>query len=518
MQLEQITANIRLRSSWEAIDLGFSMVTTWWRSIYPALIIFNLLYLIPAFLLIPKEYYLVIVLFFWWIKPYSHRLILHILSQNLFNNELSTAQALRDMPSLMHYSVLGAITFRRFSFSRGFNLPIWQLEQLKGKQRSKRQEVLLGAVHSEAIWLTLGLFFIEIIFTISVLGLFLLFIPPDYLEPVLKNIFNPALGAIDTWMTLTVSFIFIIVTLIIEPFYIAANFSLYINRRTQLEAWDIEIAFRNIANRLQAVTKKILSVAVMTAVAILMTIALPPENLYAETEEIPETSDVDYLQGSPLPVSDSKEIITDIVNSKDLKGEKTQTEWKLKSFDDPDKLDEKTTNDLTKLLKPIAVIFATIIEYALWILLLIAVVMLYLTRDKWLHLFTSESDDEDEYQAPDILFGMDIRKESLPEDIAKEAQLLWEKQQFRESLSLLYRGALAQLVNQEKILLENSHTEGDILKLSAKSLVENKQQYLTQLTRQWQLIAYAHREPANEAMNWLFSHWYSDFSYVEASA
>ena len=520
MQLEQISANIRLRSPWEAVDLGFAMVQRWWTSIYPALIIFNLLYLIPAFLFIPQQYYLHIVLFFWWIKPYSHRLILHILSQKLFNHELSTLQALRDIPSLLSYSFLGALTLRRFSFSRGFNLPIWQLERLKGKQRAKRQEVLLGAVHSEAIWLTVGLAFIEMILTASVFGLFILFIPGDYLKPVFSNLFNPELGSVATWMTLSVSFIFILVTLLVEPFYIAANFALYINRRTQLEAWDIEISFRNIAKRLHAMTQKTLSIVTIMALAVLinMTLASKPSYAATESEDVPETSEVDYLQGTRLPASDSKEIIINIINSKDLKGEKKTTEWKLKSFDSPDKRDVNTSNSLADSLKPIAHFFAVLIEYSLWILLFIAAVMLYLSRDKWLHLFTSEADEEDEYQAPDILFGMDIRKESLPEDIAKEAQQLWDKQQCRESLSLLYRGALAQLVNQEKILLEKSHTEGDILKLSKISLPENKQHYLTQLTTQWQLIAYAHRTPAEEAMAWLFSHWQTDFAYHEVIA
>ena len=520
MQLEQITANIRLRSSWEAIDLGFSMVQTWWKSIYPALIIFNLLYLVPAFVFIPEKYYLMIILFFWWIKPYSHRLILHILSQKLFNNELTTAQALRDIPSLLGYSALGTLTFRRFSFSRGFNLPIWQLERLKGKARSTRQAVLLGAVHSDAIWLTLGLAFIEVILTASVFGLFVLFIPSDYLEPILKSVFNPALGAIETWMTLTISVIFIVVTLAIEPFYIAASFALYINRRTQLEAWDIELAFRNMAKRLQTTSQKMHSIMTVMALAVLMSLILPSKNLYAETETetVPATSEVDYLQDTRLPASESKRIIADIINSKDLKGEKKQTEWKLKPFAEADKKDIEANNELLNFFEPIGLFFAKLIEYSLWILLFVAVVMLYITRDKWWHLFSSEKEEEEEYQAPDILFGMDIRKASLPENIAKEAQLLWEKQRYRDALSLLYRGALAQLVNQEKILLQNSHTEGDILKLSEKSLAENKQQFLSQLTKQWQLIAYAHREPSDESMSWLFSHWYSDFAYIEANA
>jgi hypothetical protein len=250
MQLDKITANIRLRSSWEAVDLGFTMVQRWWRSIYPPLIIFNLLIFLLAVLLVPAQYYLYVMLFFWWVKPYSHRLILHILSQKLFNNDLSTGQALRDIPAIFRGNIFGAITFRRFSFSRGFNLPLWQLEKIKGKARAKRQDLLLGAVHSEAIWLTIGLFLIEIILTFSLLGLFLLFVPESHFESFTRHFFTPELGLVEGWVTLVISAFYIAVTLLIEPFYIAANFALYINRRTQLEAWDIELSFRKMAARL----------------------------------------------------------------------------------------------------------------------------------------------------------------------------------------------------------------------------------------------------------------------------
>ena len=35
--------------------------------------------------------------------------------------------------------------------------------------------------------------------------------------------------------------------LVLEPFYVAAGFGLYLNRRTMLEGWDIEVALRRIA-------------------------------------------------------------------------------------------------------------------------------------------------------------------------------------------------------------------------------------------------------------------------------
>jgi hypothetical protein len=36
---------------------------------------------------------------------------------------------------------------------------------------------------------------------------------------------------------------------LIEPLYVASGFTLYLNRRTELEGWDIEIAFRQLAAR-----------------------------------------------------------------------------------------------------------------------------------------------------------------------------------------------------------------------------------------------------------------------------
>ena len=41
----------------------------------------------------------------------------------------------------------------------------------------------------------------------------------------------------------------------IGPLYVAGGFTLYLNRRTILEGWDIEIAFRRMAPRIAAATR-----------------------------------------------------------------------------------------------------------------------------------------------------------------------------------------------------------------------------------------------------------------------
>lgn len=236
---------------------------------------------------------------------------------------------------------------------------------------------------------------------------------------------------------------------------------------------------------------------------------------YAEQETpLRSTSDVDYVSEVRLPVAESKQTIADIINSRDLKGEHKKSEWTLKEID----FDEPDDKETPEWIKSFSIVFATVVEYLLWIFLAIAIVFIYLSRHQWQHFFLTEKDEEEAYQVPEVLFGMNVREDSLPDDIIAEATILWQQQKARESLSLLYRGALVRLLIQEKIPLENSHTEGNILTLSQTFLADTKYTYLKELTQQWQLIAYAHRIPMDEAMAWLFSHWVSNFAYQATSS
>jgi len=249
-------------------------------------------------------------------------------------------------------------------------------------------------------------------------------------------------------------------------------------------------------------TTKINTMLLSVLVSLLFLVA----NSNAQSISPSPMSEVDYLNQTPLAVEEAKEVIADIINSTDLKGEKKTTKWQLKEFerDQPDV-------EMPEWIRLFSVIFATLVEYTLWGGLLIALIFLILSREYWLHLFSRQTASEEEYQAPDILFGMDVRESSLPDDLIAEVQTLWQQKKARDALSLLYRGALVSLINREQIPLENSHTEGDILTLSQQRLAESKHHYLTQLTTQWQLIAYAHRIPMEEVMQWLFTHWQQDF-------
>lgn len=101
MQIETIAVNVRSRNPWEAIDLGFAMVRAWWLIIYTPLAILSLGMIIALLLFIPYEYYWASLVTLWWLKPLYHRLILHIISHQMFGETLTWGQALRDLPKLM---------------------------------------------------------------------------------------------------------------------------------------------------------------------------------------------------------------------------------------------------------------------------------------------------------------------------------------------------------------------------------------------------------------------------------
>lgn len=519
MKLQEITANIRLRSTWEAIDMGFAMVQTWWKAVYFPLAIVTFTIATALFFIVPGDDFWIAGLIFWWLKPLFDRIVLHIISHKLFNEELTSWQALKKIPFLIwNTGFFQTMTFRRFSMSRGFNLPIWQLEQLRGAQRADRQRVLHLAAHSQASWLTIAMVHLEMILVISLFALIALFLPENILNDFFEGLFSqPDVDRL--WLDYLNYFFYVSIVTLLHPFYIAGNFALYINRRTQLEAWDLELDFRKLSIRIKDLLKAtpplLILFMVWTGLAGTPNTALADEITITQSISNDKT---EFLENERKPAEASKKVIEEVMLTENLNDKKIVKRWvkkKLPKKKQKDKSDSDYSNFwkiVKNILEPIAVFIGTIIEFGLWILIAIGLFLLFYFRDRWLYLFQGGRKIKDEYQAPDIMFGMDVRKESLPEDIISEVKKLWEANQHREALSLLYRGALVRLINQEQVKLEDSYTEGDVLRHAGKQLNANKQRYLNNLTTQWKLIAYAHRSPLEPDMQLLFNHWNSDFA------
>ena len=75
---------------------------------------------------------------------------------------------------------------------------------------------------------------------------------------------------------------------------------------------------------------------------------------------------------------------------------------------------------------------------------------------------------DDAFVAPTHVRDLDIRPESLPDDIGAAARALWDRGEHRAALALLYRGLLSRLAHVHRLPIRDSSTEGDCLALAAR--------------------------------------------------
>jgi Domain of unknown function (DUF4129) len=92
--------------------------------------------------------------------------------------------------------------------------------------------------------------------------------------------------------------------------------------------------------------------------------------------------------------------------------------------------------------------------------------------------------------APSRVFDLDIRPESLPDDIGAAARRLWDRAEHRAALALLYRGLLSRLAHVHQVPIRDSSTEGDCLALAARHLPPVKSEYASRLVGAWQRAIY----------------------------
>ena len=100
--------------------------------------------------------------------------------------------------------------------------------------------------------------------------------------------------------------------------------------------------------------------------------------------------------------------------------------------------------------------------------------------------------------APTHVRDLDIRPESLPDDIGAAALELWQRGEHRGALALLYRGLLSRLVHSFQVPVSDSTTEGDCLALAAKHLQAERRDYVARLIRTWQRATYGGRDAQTE--------------------
>ena len=503
MRFEDISINVRPRNSWEAMDLGLSIVQQWWRDIIPAWLIITL----PLFIffnIIFRDSPGWALILTWWFKPLYDRVLLLVYSRRIFGQQLDIHQVLAELPHLLlHTGLWLHLTIYRLDFTRSFRLPVWQLEGLGWKSRSKRMYALSRRSGGYATWLTLICLHLEAFVQLSIIGLVWMFTPEVIVESVWEYFWNLIAG--DTfpyWFLLSANVIYLLGVSIIEPFFVAAGFALYLNRRTLLEGWDIEMAFRQIANRLGSTTRPAGNgriAASLVSTCLLACLLLP--NPVNALEDNSDDAVKEPLATQRLATTESARVIQEVLADKDFGGERATEEWVLRDIessdiDGPD-LELDWLGDLVRAT-------ANVAEVLLWagVILLALFLLVRLAR-----LINPPTRKQPPRAVPAVISGLDIRPESLPDDVVGEARRLWQKGRYRDAMSLIYRGTVSSLVHAYSIELTEGATEGDVQQASRAVLGQEGSNLLHQITVLWQSIAYAHRRPAADQGDAVFEQW-----------
>lgn len=101
---------------------------------------------------------------------------------------------------------------------------------------------------------------------------------------------------------------------------------------------------------------------------------------------------------------------------------------------------------------------------------------------------------------PSHVRDLDIRPESLPEQIGTAAAAMWQRGEHRAALSLLYRGALSQLVHRHAVPIRAASTEGECVALAATRLPPERSAFFGRLVQAWQLAVYGARLPESSSV------------------
>lgn len=165
---------------------------------------------------------------------------------------------------------------------------------------------------------------------------------------------------------------------------------------------------------------------------------------------------------------------------------------------DPTSPQEKSNNWLEWLAQAIQW-FAGTARALLWVagVLVVGILGLYIKR--FLELREARATPLKEV-LPTHVRDLDIRPESLPDDIGGTALEIWERGEHRAGLSLLYRGVLSRLAHVHRVSIRDSSTEGDCLQLAGAHLTAAPAAYVVRLIRVWQRAVYGGLDPNDDEM------------------
>jgi hypothetical protein len=507
-----MTGVVRPRGAWEAADFGFALTRSWHRPVWTAWLVavapvWWAVYAGVTWAAGPWVAFLVL----WWLRPLFSRLPLLVLSRALFGEVASARRVLREAPRLWLRSAAGDLTVRRLHVARSFALPVHQLEGLPRRERRRRLAVLRQDRWPTAIALTMICALMELCLFLAALTLPPVLTPEGFgvdWQAYRKGLFSDE-GASGWYLGVLGACAFLAVS-VVEPFYVGGGFGLYLDRRTHLEGWDVELAFRRLARRLRAGGRRRgagMAAALLAALIAGLAGGGGAAAAEARTAEPPVAEGAAGVAGAaeaPAVAAAAAErdpaaVAREVLAHPDFTTRRRVEVWELRA----DLFGSARSPSQDPQL-PIGFL-ATLLEVLMWTLALALLAVLVVAVVRLVRLGSRRRRRGGVGEPPAALFGLDLAPESLPDDVPATAREFFAAGRAAQALGLLYRGALARLARRGDV--SASWTEEECVRHLAGRLEAAGGAWFGGLAAAWQAAAYAHRAPDAERFAALCSGW-----------
>jgi hypothetical protein len=239
VQVDALAIRLRPRSQMEAADLGVRLCTNAARSVYTC----YWMVAIPVVGLALASYELagwLPTLAIWLAKPWLDRTILFVLSRSAFGQPTRPIDVLRAQRDVWWRQLPLTLIVQRLSPWRSLTQPVYQLEGLSWWRMDSRVRQIKKRAAGSAFMMTHVFSVSETALTFALVSLIFWFAPPGSVP----DPFEAFDGEVSTVFAIGVPIAYALVIMFLEPFYVSAGFAMYLHRRAELEAWDIEQEFR----------------------------------------------------------------------------------------------------------------------------------------------------------------------------------------------------------------------------------------------------------------------------------
>jgi hypothetical protein len=268
-----------------------------------------------------------------------------------------------------------------------------------------------------------------------------------------------------------------------DLFVTGAGFGIYVNNRTWLEGWDVELAFKRLGIRLG-------KIAVAVSFVFLVFSGASParaqaaDGIRTEAEVIEEVkADPDFqVHSITYKVPKPTKAKTSSTSSSTSRPSRSGPSWSAAGV--PEMFTIAAVGTLLCLL-----------GFLLW---------------RFRHMFTVKGGNTGNAKAAPqarVVMGMEVTAESLPKNIPDSAWELWQQGHRQEAMGLLYRGTISKVIDVGQADIQESDTEGDCLKRVETAGPKAHPGYFKSLTGTWIRLAYAGMEPPEVEVRALCSDW-----------